>query len=280
MARGLVQGELQQAREMFAALVQWGSERPELFFVLAAGALLLLFALMVLPALSFAAIIFAAMKLTDASRKIDPPGFKELFIQAKRFFWRVLGVQILITTGFSIMTLILASPVFFLFQIGAHARALLLLLLALVIFMPASLVFGFVHLYGPIFVVLYDKRIGEAIVLSFNLVRQKFLESLILAAFLAGLSFLFILTLVFSIIIMLLPIAFLIWLAIRMQLTSLAQALSALGLLFTGIFAIVFNAGFAVFQSISWVLAVQEMVRTLKLPKEEKTFVPEAASAE
>ncbi|MDP3741286.1 MAG: hypothetical protein Q8R08_03075 [bacterium] len=267
-------------RKIYDSFLGLGSGRMELFFIIAAGVLVLSFLFIALAALAFASIICATAKFTNPQPGKEDVSLRGALAAGRKFFWRILGLQILITSGFAALTVVLASPVVFLFGIGALDRALALLLLALAIFIPASFVFGFLHLYGPIFVVLYDRTIKEALILSFNLLRNKFKESIIMSAFLVGLSLLFIIGVIFSIIVLSLPFALLIWLAAKLQVALLAQILTGIIILLSTIIAVGLNAGFAVFQSISWVLAVQEMVRTLKLQKEEKALAPEAAGAE
>lgn len=268
-------GEPGRIKELYTSILDTISDRAPMFVLACIAVLAVSLILISLAALAFSSIIGAAARLTSASPGDRELNFRSAFASGKIFFWRVIGLQILTTCGIIILTLVLASPVVYLFSIGAAGRALVLLLFAATIFIPASLVFGFLHLYGPIFVVLYDRRIGEAMLLSFNLLRGKFKESVIMSAFLVGLNVLFILCLVFSIIVTSLPFALLIWLFLKLQIAIAAQIFIGLGLLINFVLVMVANAGFAVFQSVSWVLAVSEMVRTLKLQKEEKALAPE-----
>ena len=269
--------KLEQARTLSAKIIAVSGERPELFALIASGLLLGLFLLVSLAALSYGAVIWSAGEQSGPANPKKRISFASALRASRIFFWRILGLQLVVSFVLAVIFLILILPVAFLFEAEAIGRAMILLLLAAAIFIPAAVVFGFMHLYGPIFIVLFDRKIGEAVSLSFNLIRKKLKESLILAAFLLGLSLLFILVLIFSIILFSIPVAILLWFVVRLEFILAAEVLSVSSLIAAAVFAAAMQAGFAVFQSISWVLAVSEMVRTIKTEKEERALAVEPA---
>lgn len=269
--------EMRKVELFYSHIEKFGMEKTELFILAALGVLLALALLVSVTALAFGAVIWSAGELVRPEAERKTVSFFSSLQASRGFFWRILGLQILVTAGFAVLTLILSLPVFFLFEAGAAGRAIILLLLGLAIFIPAALMFGFMHLYGPVFIVLFDRKIREAISLSFNLIRKKLKESVILAAFLLGLSLLFILAQIFSIILFSIPVAVLIWVAVRLDLTLAAEVMSILSLALAVCFLLALHAGFAVFQSTAWVLAVKEMVRTIKSEKEEPALAVEPA---
>lgn len=269
------QANLRQG-EKFPKIYEWilgfGLKETQLFSLITVLLVVFLFLLMVVAALSFGSVISAAALLTSPEAKDNRVNFRQTLGSARRFFWRILGLQISVTSAFAALALVLGLPIVFLFTSGAAGRGSALLLFALLIFIPASLVFGFLHLFGPILIVLYDRKIQEGISLSFHLVRQKFKESVVLAAFLLGLSLMFSLVVIFCLVLLGIPFGILLWFLYQLQFTLAVQIVS-LGGAVLGLALLTFlNAGFAVFQSISWVLAVQEMVRTQKAEKPEKAL--------
>ncbi len=257
--------------------VGWISGNPEIFSLLVAGILFLAMLLIILAGLSRGAVIWATRTLAVAQEA----NFKKSLGVAKRYFWQIIGLQVIVTAAFSLLFIIFALPIGYLFSVNVIGRAIVLSLLGLVIFIPALVVFGFLHLYGPIFVVLYNARFFVAIQLSFNLIRHKLKESIILAAVLVGLSFGFVLAVIFSLIIFAFPLGllglFLAKLGFELAIYTLLIGAGILSICYT----IVLGAGFAVFQNMVWVLAVLEMVKTKKFEektKEEKAFVAEPAA--
>lgn len=267
-------------KESYEAASSWVTAHPQEFAWLVALILLVGFVLLILSGLSRAAVIWATAKMTAAEKEPEPSGFKKTLREAQRFLWPIVGLQICITAGFLLIFLLFLAPIVYLFAVNAIGRAIVLLFLALVILLPTSIVFIFLHRYGPIFIVLFSQRISQALQLSFSLLRQKIRESLILAAFLVGLSFLFLLGLTFALILFSLPISLLGLLLVKLEL-GLAFYTLLVGSVITGIvFTIVLSAGFAVYQNIAWVLAVQELVKTVKKPAEKakEAFAPEPAA--
>lgn len=259
-------------RESCQSVYSWVNSHPQEFALLASLVLVAAFILIVLSGLSKAAVIWATAKLKEN----EEVGFKKAVREGQRFLWPIVGLQLCITAAFFILLGLFAAPVLYLFLEGAIGRAVVLLLLALVILFPSSVVFIFLHRYGPIFIVLYRQRISQALQLSFNLLRQKVRESLILAAFLIGISMLFLLGLTFLLIFLSLPISLLALLLVKLELAAAFYAL-VLGAAVLGIvLTIALSAGFAVYQNIAWVLAVQELVRTQKFAEKTK----EALAAE
>lgn len=237
-----------------------------------AGLLLLL----VLYGLAKTATVWAAGELLKppAQQRIFPT-LKRSFLAAKKHFAPVLGQQILITLVFALLLLLFALPIYYLFLAEAVARAIVLLILAVAIFLPVTLIFGFLHLFGPIFIVLYERDINESLALSFRLIRQKFKECIVLSAFLIGLEILFVAAVAFSLILFALPVAILLLPLIWLNFPLSVLVITGTAFFAAGLYAIVLKSGFAIFTNIAWVLAVQEMVKTQKFPAEAKALAAE-----
>ncbi len=268
-------GEYSQLRGDYQTAYSWITSHLQEFAAFALLVLAAAFVLIVLSGLSRAAVIWGSLKLVDEDKEAKI-NFKTSVREGGKFLWPVVGLQICITAAFFMLLGVFLGPVLYLFLQGAVGRAAVLVLLALVILFPSSVVFIFLHRYGPIFIVLYRQRIAAALQLSFSLLRQKLRESLLLAAFLIGTSILFILGLTFLLTLLGLPIGLLALLLLKLELFT-AFYVFLLGAVAIGIvLSIVLSAGFAVYQNIAWVLAVRELVKTQKFPAKAK----EALAAE
>ncbi len=270
--------QLSRLREIGTNFLPRLLAREELLIPVLAGVLFLALFLVLLSGLSKAAVIWATAKLDAPGAANSPPGevnFRKSLRSGRRYLWQIVGLQVLVSAVFLLLFLVFAGPVAYLFSAGASGKGLVLLLLGLLIFLPASVVFGFLHLYGPIFIVLYNSRIGEAIQYSFNLLRQKLKESLLLGAFLLGLSLLFVFVLIFSLVVLAIPVAFLTVVLVKLQLLTaiftLLLGTAAVSICYT----VILGAAFAVFQNIIWVLAVSYLVKTKRLGQEERALAAE-----
>ncbi|MBI4050518.1 MAG: hypothetical protein HY396_00885 [Candidatus Doudnabacteria bacterium] len=265
--------EFQKVEQEWRQILEWFSAHPQVFAAVAGAIVILALVLIIFAGLSRGAVIWAARELSEHRETFFWRSLKE----SRKYFWQIIGLQIVVTVTFGIFFSIILAPIAYLFSVGAVGRGVVLSLLGLLIFVPGSIVFGFLHLYGPIFIVLYQARISRAIHLSFNLVRVKLKESIILSAFLIGLSLVFMFLAIFSIILFSLPVAVLILVLFYLKLGTAATILLVGTAIIGFIYLLVLTAGFAIFQNIVWVLAVSEMVKTQKLPEEAKAYAVEPA---
>lgn len=269
--------ELERAKHLWENLLSWIASHSAQFSGFVAAGLGALLALVILSGLSKAAVIWAASHLSHP-RPDKPVNFRKSVKTAGKYFWQIIGLGALVTAAFFLLLAILALPIAYLFFAGAPGRALVLLLLGIAIFLPASIVMGFLHLFGPIFIVVYGQSVGRALQHAFNLVRRKLLSIIILAGFLAGLTLLFALGLLLGIVILSLPLALLALGLSKLGMVAGVTVVLAVNLFLVICYTIVLGAAFAVFQNIVWVLAVSHLVRTLKSEeKAEKAFAPEPA---
>lgn len=251
---------------------RWISGNSEFFPLLILLAFFVATILVVFAGLARGAVIWATDQL--ALRK--PVDFKKALQKSTGYFWQITVLQLTVTMAFFLLFLLFFIPTSYLFSVNAIGRGVILSLSGLIIFIPAGVVFGFLHLYGPIFIVLYNTNLQRALTLSFNLLRHKLWESIILAAFLMGLSALFIFGVIFSIILVSAPIALLIVLLLQSGLNLVAMVLVGIFVFLLIAYLIVLNAGLAVFQNVAWVLAVREMVKTVKFAKKAESLALEA----
>lgn len=253
--------ELKQAQEQWNRYLESVNHNPKLFVLTSVVVLAVVFLLIILAGIARGSVIWATGRDESSAQKLN---FRTSFRAGLKFLGRLILLQLLITLFFVILFLVFSSPVFYLFAIGAPGRAAALAILALIIFVPAAVVFSFLHLFGPVFLVLYERKVGESITLAFNLFKAKLKESLVLAVLVLGISALFVFALIFSIIIISLFFSF------------LEIPLWVFGII-SFCYTIVAGAVFKVFQNAVWVLAVKEMVKTGKIQENKPVLAAESA---
>lgn len=264
-----------------AAYTAWlARQDPETASWLLLAALAVPLVLIVIFGLSKGAVIWSAGELAKKTAdRPQQPTLRTSFAAGKKFLWPVAGLQILTTIVLVLLLLIFAFPIYYLTTAGAAAQATILLLLALVIMLPTIVIFGFIHLFGPIFIVLYGRGINQALALSFGLLRHKMKDSLVLAAFLIGLEILFFLALAFSLLVAALPVAALLLLLAWLKLFAAFWTVGIGAFVAAVIYVIVLKAGFAAFANITWVLALGEMIGTIKSEEPEPALARQPAAS-
>lgn len=250
---------------------------------IAAGAialgLVLVILMIVVSGLSQAALIWATDQLSQKENQPKKPlNLRPALSAGLPHLLPVITLQILMTVAFLVLLGLLAGPTIYLFSLGEEGRGLVLLLLALAIFLPASLVFSFLNLYGPIAIVLYGRGALAAAHFAFNLLRAHLKESIILAAVLAGLSLFAVLVGSFAVIILTLPLAVMAWLAAALGALDAMYALIGGTILLAIFCVIVFRAAFAAYQNVVWVLAVKHLVKLRRSPEKAEALAPVPAS--
>ncbi len=265
-------------QEQWGYWLNWISGRTELLGIAVAILVFSAVLFIVASGISKGAVVWTAAQEIDPDEAKKDPTLRLALKNSRTYLWSIIGLQILVTVGFVLLLVILAGPVIYLFAVQAVGRGFAALLLALLIFLPALVVFGFLHIYGPIFLVLYAVKIRAALGLSFRLLREKLKESVVLAAFLVGISFLFIFALIFSIILVSLPIALLALFLFKIQMISGLIALLIGTVVVLVALIVISSAAFAVFQNVTWVLAVAELVNSRKVPRDaQNALVAESA---
>lgn len=256
-----------------ARLLDWIQGHPLWFSGLVALILVTAVLAVVFAGISRGALIWTGGKLADQKNTpAEEVRFGAALRQGRQYFWRIIGLQAVTTVAFLLVFALYVVPVAYLFSVGAVSRAVFLSVFGLLIFVPVGMVLSFTHLYGPIFQVLYGVNILAALQYAFNLLRQKIVESILMAALLILTSFVFVLILVLSLLILSLPLIAVAFVLLQLHLpeAALVWALGS-GLLLI-CYTVVLGAAFAVFQNLAWVLAVRHLVRTTKLEKEEEAY--------
>ena len=222
-----------------------------------------------------ASLIWSAQKLSEN----EPVAIKPALSGGSKFAWPVFFLQIFLCGLFLIVTSALALPVAYLVVLREIGRTVALAVLGLAIFVPVSILLGFMFLYSPIIAVCYKIAVRSALSIAFQLFQVKLKESLVMGAILVGMWLGFMAVLGFGIIVISVPVAFLSLVFSKLGL-SWAIYLLILGTGFLGLCAmVVLSAGLAVFNNFVWTLAVMEMIKTEKSEETAKALAPEAEPA-
>lgn len=268
--------EVEKLESLWMATQNSLTGNPKLAGFLFFALLAIIALLILLSGLAKTGLIWSADELSkpaeERKKKINLPS---ALTHGVTYLFPVIALQILMTVVFLALLVILAAPTLYLFFQGETGKGLVLLLLALAIFIPGSVVFSFLNLYGPVAIVLYGRAPLSALQFAFNLLRSHLKESIILAAVLAGLSFLVVLAAGFLLVLLSLPLALLAlisWWAGTLGAMYLLIGATILLVIFC---VIVFRAAFSAYQNVVWVLATKHLVKLRKSPKKAEALAAE-----
>lgn len=150
------------------------------WFVLAGILLFFLFLLFVyLSARGKAGLI----KSLEHIQKNEAASFKIGWQDGKKYFWKIILVNLILAVFILGLLFVLALPVIFLFFLKSIILGILAAFLALLIFIPLVILFAFVKDYSIFYLVLSNLNIRSAIECAYELFRKNIWESVIFAIF-------------------------------------------------------------------------------------------------
>ncbi|MBI2607239.1 MAG: hypothetical protein HYW51_00180 [Candidatus Doudnabacteria bacterium] len=245
----------------FEIIYAWIQNNFLLASLIGAGALIIIFALLLLALRAQAGIIVSVRRILDRKEA----GFINGFKNGRMFYLRIFGALALVFLLIIAALAVLGLPIFYLAVNGLASRASILGILALIIFVPVSIYLKLVSLLIPNFIVLHDLKIGESIKASADLVKTHWLKILVFSIFVGLVAFIGVVIGVF--------IAFVLGLAV---VKFLPLNYDLIGFVVGGIVIWFVSAVLAAFQQTAWVLFFLELVKAQKLSEESETApVPE-----
>lgn len=238
-------------------------------------AVVLVLIVLILRIIGKGALISSTYK-TAKNRSSD---FKLGFREGKKYFWKLLGLGLVVAGYFLAALIILAVPVIFLFVNGNYIIGSLLAAVAIFIFLPLVIILLFLREYGSLYIVLGGLKITAALENSYVLLRRNILSSVIMALVFIPLSIGFFLLLIAVI----LPVAA-VFLIIGLIFYFFISKIGAFVILFLAISVLVFMLMFfrsiwEVFAQTIWVLFFQE-IASLKPTEEIEEKVEETDKKE
>lgn len=210
---------------------------------------------------------------------------KSLLKEGRHFFWRILGIDILLVTALLLVLLALSMPVFFLASLKSNILAAMVAGVALLIFLPLAVMAYFVHILAYPYAVIADFGVRKSLEAAYLLWRSNMGKSIIVALILGLIGFAFLATVIMALILLAIPFA-------------VAGALSYLMFAQSGLFAIIgigivvllaallgTQSVLAVFSQCVWVLffkqrAMHKAPREDSLKKEKEAVLTPAAQPE
>lgn len=250
----------------------WFSNHPNQTLLIAAVIILLFLLLVYVYFRAKAGIIIAIKAILDK----QATGFSQAFRAAQFFYLRILRVFILLALLLVLAFLVLAAPVIYLFVSHYELRALMLLVLALIIFIPLSVVVYFISSLAPLFIVMNDLTATEAIKAGFDLFKKFWSQLIVFSLFLmvlnvAAFFVMFLLVILSSLVVFFFHLLYHIP-------AGLNHVLTGLGILAGSVIFLIIQAGLAVFQQAAWLLVFDELVKAQKLEEPAPETAPEIVS--
>jgi hypothetical protein len=104
--------------------------------------------------------------------------------QGRKFFWRVLLLEVFASLVMLFLGLILFIPVIRLVVLEAYVPAFILGAIAVIIFLSVILLVSFMRVYSRIYMIEGNLKVMESIKLAYNLFKINVKESILMAIFL------------------------------------------------------------------------------------------------
>ena len=139
--------------------------RPGLIILVAAAALLILIGMSLLGAIARSLIIYSGLHLErkdEVSLKIAVKG-------TDKQHWRVFWTGVITNAAMFVLLSMLAVPLYFVFRPGVDTRGIILVMFAVVIFVPIIIILSLVNIFSACYIVVYNMKVWPSIRASFDL---------------------------------------------------------------------------------------------------------------
>ena len=209
--------------------------------------------------------------------KKQPTGFKKELIAGKKYFWRLVGISILLILAMFLLGLILGGPVILLLNAQLYFRAAILGLFALIILLPLTILLSLMQTTAPLFTVLHDFGIRDSLNASFDLISQTWSVLLVYGFLLLGISIIGFIGSILGLSILSVPFVILSYFVYYKVGLTLAMICASTGLIIGIIFFLMAQAFIALYVQTAWVLAFMEIVKPIII-KSPEAIVTEPVS--
>ena len=209
--------------------------------------------------------IFSQSALIGCVNKVErgkKSGIKDGFVIGKKYFWRMLGLNLLIGVIIFLSVIILAGPVILLFYFQLWLRAVLLLFLALLILLPEIILFSLIIKYAQRYIVIKGKGIFESIKLSLVMIKNNIGPTILIALILIGIGML--VGIVMTIVLIMIGIPFIFLTVIIYTVAGIVGAIFPilLGFLLLFAVAVAIKMLLIVFNYNVWTLVFKQLKKT------------------
>ncbi len=178
---------------------------------------------------------------------------KKSVVLSSFFASRILSIWLLVEIGILVLAVVLGGPVLYVYGQGLKTGFVVLLVLALLIFIPVIVITSMVNILGPLFVINFNMKVREAIRHGYEL----------LSHFWPSLIGLFFLQIFFEI-----PALFLPRFMVEWRSGLVVSIISAVVFL-------IYESWLIVFSQTVWLLAFNDLVKPQKFEDEEPVAAPE-----
>lgn len=217
--------------------------------------LLIMIVIAVLSFISQGAIIGGVNKIATNKQT----GFKDSFKIGAHHFWRILGISILLGLAALVLLLFLGVPTILLFVFKLWLPAILLLILALLIFFPVAIILGIISTYAFRYTVIKETRVVESIKSGWHMFRYNLGPSLLIALIIFLVSMVAGIVLLLAFLIVGIPLGLLgliFYAAFKLTGVIIILVLAAVIL---GIIVLLYGAILNTFSSTAWTLFFREL---------------------
>ncbi|MDO8529189.1 MAG: hypothetical protein Q7S18_00795 [bacterium] len=209
--------------------------------------------------------------------KNEKGNFREGFREGKRYFWKLLGLNLIIGFLTAGIFIILFVPVMFLFYLGSWVFGIVALMLAILIFVPLIILASFLGKYACFYIILSDLKILPSIEKSYQIFRGNIFPSIIMALIFIPVSIILSLAILISLV--LIGIIFLIPGIIFYLVLSYSGVYFILAIVLLVILILILLAGsvYQVFYQATWFLFFKEIASVKEDPIAETEKEKEVA---
>ncbi len=251
-----------------SGLWDWVTSHTGLVAVLILAAIGLFVILMVLYLVSKGGLIGSVSRIA----KGQPDSFEKTLGCGLQFFWRMLGIDILLGLSYIlILGLIILPPVMMIIMGGSAAKIFGILLIILLILPVIALMYciAIIGTYSCQIAVIEDKKVFDSIPAGYALFKDNLGRSVLLGLIIFGIALLYVIA--FIIALMILAIPFIILGVVNLWAGLIPGILIGLPLI------LVVSGIYGTFDSGYWTLAYHELSATkIADPKPEPLIVPVA----
>ena len=199
------------------------------------------------------ALIIAIKAITDKQQISSSKSFRS----AKFFYGRVFNISLLMEVSNLILILLVYVPVAYISSHGQMVTAKLLGITGAVILLPVAVTIILIKIIAPLFVVIYDQKINEAVNKSAGLITQSWQPVLYIGfiAFLLQMATLF----------------------LTLFVLKLASGTPLVSYILGTIVYVILESLVAVFCQTAWVLLFLDLIKPQKFETEQPVVAPEIA---
>lgn len=165
-------------------LVDFAERNPNLFIAISLALLIFGIVIYLLRIIATTAVVKSANNIKLYSQL----PFSKIFVESKKYLWKLLMLEILISFSVFAIAVLLIVPIAYLFLIKAEIFAILMSVLAFVILFPLVILAVYLNKYAYLFLILGDFEIKDSLELAYIALAKNIKESLVMGVISLGLS--------------------------------------------------------------------------------------------